>query len=647
MRYTPFFSFLILVSNALGAQTAKIAELRRLEAAASGSKEKLAAELRLLDEHESLYKDSLMPLALRSVRLAKSENNKEALGYAHIGLINAFLRQDNARGADSLVSAVSPEYPATDFKLAPVNFLLRQAKVNLLGAKADYESAIKELFSIIRDAEKIGYTPALARSFNELGVIAYNRNELGKALEYYAKVLSYGDQYRDAEAAHAYAYINMAMVHAWQERYDTALYYIHLAKPICERIQNLYYLANAYLTEANIYKWSKRMPEAEAAMLRMVALREQTEGHLSFSNEQLGLANFYVYAKDYAKAISIYNEGLSYEADRRAEGAPPNYELELHYQEGLAKCYNTIGDRDKYEASLVKISATKDSLYEHNSAQAIAEMQTQYEVQKKETTIIAQKLDITRKNVLLYGSLGLLGAVAAISWLVFRNYRRKSEMRLYLLREEEKRRAVEAVRDAEEAERRRIASDLHDNLGSYAASIKSNADELKRNPDQPLPLLELLQSNAQQMVSLLSDTIWAMRKPAMKLSDISDRLKLVLQRLRPSYPHIKMRVSEDLEDDPELAPAHAYHLFMILQEAINNALRHSHGNEVIVHIVGGMAWSVRVSDDGKGISTELRSTDGGNGLLNMRTRAESMNCHIKWARGMQSGTEVVVQTNPF
>jgi signal transduction histidine kinase len=598
----------------------------------------LTAALQLLEEHESLYKDSLLPLAQRAIGLAQQQEDKLAFGYARVGQINALLRLDDLKQADSVLRRTLPEYPSRNPRWAPVNFRLRQAAVNMLGAKADYEGAVKALFSIVQDAEKMAYEPALARAFNELGVIAYNRNELEQSLEYFDKVLSLGWQYPGAEQAHAYAWINKAMTFAWQERYDSALHCLGLAKPVCERIQNLYYLANAWLVEADVYKWSGHMPQAEAAMLQMISLRERTEGHISFSNEQLGLANFYVYARRFRKAISIYNEGLAYAQQRRQQGLPPNNELLLRYYEGLAKSYQSVGDKEQYEEALRNIIAAKDSLYAQNSAEAIAEMQTRYEVQKQQTTIVSQQLAIARRNMLLGGSLALLLAAAAAAWLIFRSYRRRSALHM----QEEKRLAAQAVRDAEEAERRRIAADLHDSLGSYAASIKSNADELRRSAQPSLPLLELLQSNAQQMVSLLSDTIWTMRKPAMKLSDISDRVKLLLQRLRPNYPQVRMRVAEELEEDSTLAPAQAYHLFMMVQEAINNALRHSGCNALTITVQGGENWAVRISDDGIGMREAQVPAEGGNGLFNMKARAQSIPCSIEW-KETGKGIEVIIQ----
>ncbi len=637
MKCCALIALLLLLCVSLFAQTEKIVLLRRQIALATDNRNRLTTYLLLLREHESIFKDSLQPIAQRSLTLAQALHDKPAAGYASLGIINAQLRYDNPRTADSIIREGLQHYSINRSPEADIALRLRLAGTSLLASKADYESAVAALLSIANDAEKLGNYSVLSRCFNELGVIAYNLNELPQALIYFKRALSYNDQNPDALQAQSYAWINMAMVYAWQEQFDTAQQLLSAAIPVCKQLENLYYLANAYAVQANVYKWSGRLPAAESAMLQMVALREKTEGNLSFSNEQLGLGNFYIYAKNYQKAIAIYQAGLSYHEARRAAGMAPNYELLLRYYEGLSKAYSATGPRDNYENALKQIIALKDSVADKSSAEAIADMQAKYEVQKKETTIIEQKLALTQKNFLFYGSLCLSMLGILIGWLLFRAYRRKSRLRL----EAEKRHAEGAVKEAEEAERRRIAADLHDNLGSYAAGIKSNADELKRTMPQTLPALDLLQENAQQMVALLSDTIWAMRRSDMKLSELCDRVKLLIQRLLPSYPNIDLRVAETLETDTSFSPTQSYHLLMMVQEAINNALRHSRCRHILISFECNQAWSISIRDDGTGMAVAGQQQEGGYGKQNMQQRAQSIPCKLEWKTDT-AGTVVLI-----
>ncbi|MBS1614527.1 MAG: tetratricopeptide repeat protein [Bacteroidetes bacterium] len=639
MKRLCILTLLLLSCLPLCAQTKQIARLRLQETEARDARAKLTAQLLLLREHESLFKDSLLPLALHSLSAAQALNDKTAEGYAYLGIINARLRNDQVREADSIIRLKLPHYSVRQGPDADIALRLGLAQAGIMAAKAEYEGAVAALLNIAKNAENMGNLPILCRCYNELGVISYNLNELPQALDYYRRALSFSEQNPEALQTQAYSWINMAMVYAWQEQFDTALQLLAQAIPACKRLDNLYYLANAYAVQANVYKWSGRLPQAETAMLHMVALREKTEGNLNFSNEQLGLGNFYVYAKDYPKAIATYQAGLAYHEARRAAGMPPNYELLLRYYEGLSKAYASTADNKAYLLALKQIIALKDSVAAKSSTEAIAEMQAKYEVQKKETTIIAQKLALTRKNFLFYGSLILSLLFVLIGWLLFRAYRRKSRLRL----EEEKRLAATAVKDAEEAERRRIAADLHDNLGSYAAGIKSHADELKRSAGVPSPALQLLQENAQQMVSLLSDTIWAMRRPSMNLSELSDRIKLFLQRQQNNYPQINMQVSEDISETFAFSPTQSYHLLMMVQEAVNNALRHSRCRQLLLLIHSSQDWFITIHDDGIGMDAEALQQEGGNGLSNMKLRAGNIPCQIEWQTGTE-GTEIQIRS---
>jgi signal transduction histidine kinase len=190
-------------------------------------------------------------------------------------------------------------------------------------------------------------------------------------------------------------------------------------------------------------------------------------------------------------------------------------------------------------------------------------MQTKYELQKKENLIIRQTLDINRKNYLFYGLLLLSFFAGVVAWLIFNGYRRKQKIKLGQMQEEEKLLSTLAIIKAEEAERKRIAADLHDNLGAYAASIASNIEHITislADTGNSVAMQEL-RNNSQAIVSQLSDTIWVLKKNALSLTAISDRLKVFIQRIQPSYPAVTIDVIEKIETDHLLPPSQAFHLY--------------------------------------------------------------------------------------
>jgi signal transduction histidine kinase len=216
--------------------------------------------------------------------------------------------------------------------------------------------------------------------------------------------------------------------------------------------------------------------------------------------------------------------------------------------------------------------------------------------------------------------------------------------------EEQTRLSAEAIREAEETERKRIAADLHDNLGAYAASIVSNLEFIRtRSEDLQTKLaMDELRNNSQSMVSQLGDTIWALKKDALALTAISDRIKLFVQRIQPSYPDIHIYVTEKILNDPVLSPSHAFHLFQLVQEAVNNAVRHSACRMIHVEIESREGWKIIVYDDGQGMIKRSASlSSGGNGLQNMRERASITGWQIRWLPNKPAGTRVEIEAVPI
>ena len=212
------------------------------------------------------------------------------------------------------------------------------------------------------------------------------------------------------------------------------------------------------------------------------------------------------------------------------------------------------------------------------------------------------------------------------------------------MQEEEKQRSEIAVLKAGELERKRIAADLHDNLGAYAASIASNLDQidLKNYDEKDNILLQELRNNSQAIVSQLIDTIWVLKKDSLSLTAISDRIKVFLQRINASYPKINMEVLEKIQSDKVMPAAQAFHLFQIMQEGLNNAVKHSGAENIRIIIESDKLWKVTIEDDGKGIDTSGLTSTSGNGIFNMKNRCKESGCDIQWLPGLPHGCKVVV-----
>lgn len=640
----------LLISNIAFSQTTFIDNALQKINSAKNNNDKVQAYLELFEQHESINKDSLWQYILRSKQLV-SKNDKLNNGLITTAFINALFRFDLTDTALTIIENELPKYDVNNASERPVFFKLSKLKSDYYTTIANYKEAMDIIYNTIRDAEKYKDIKALATSYNSLGEIAYNRDQLDEAFRCFYKTLSITPHTFRYYPEITVAYINLAITYEWTKQHDSARHYIQQSIPLCKQTENLFHLCYTFITQATNYKNDKKYKEAEVAMLTAMDIRKKTEGEIVFSNEQLALGNLYVRAGEFDKAMKVFKDGLAYDDSlgntKKTFGRSKrksNMDYRIYYLRGLAKCYKELGNTTLYEQTLEKMISAKDSFYEINSADAIADFQVKYETQKKENTIIQQQLDLSKKNILLYGSIGIFLAIVIISIILFWSYKSRQELKLQQQIEEDKWLTQQEVAKAEEKERSRIAADLHDNLGVYAASIASNLNHIKIDDNKEnIQALNELRNNSQAIVSQLNDTIWVLKKDTILLTAIGDRIKLLINRMQNSFPEIQINVSEDIENDTVFTASHAYHLYRIIQEAINNALKHSKCNKIDIKIWSDESWKIIISDNGAGIvNTERKLTDGGNGLSNMQARCKEAGWSIVWQPNEPNGTNVII-----
>ncbi|HYD21154.1 MAG TPA: tetratricopeptide repeat protein, partial [Flavipsychrobacter sp.] len=505
-------------------------------------------------------------------------------------------------------------------------------RANLLIRKGEFKDAIEQYYRLRHTSEKNNDRGFEILATNGIGWAYMEMGRYPDALHFFHEAMAM-DTRNEYSRYLNNTLSNIAAVQNSVGRNDSAAIYIKRSIATAEQNEDLATLANALNIEASIYIDAGQAQKAEAPLNRALALRKQVGDPFYIVSDISQLASYYAHNGDPQKGITLCLQGIE-----MARQYGLNSKLRLLYN-ALAENYKAAGDKEAYGKTLETLLSLNDSLYSQNAAADLASITASYELQKKENIIIRQKLSLVQKNYLFYSALGVLLVTGVFSIITFRNYRKKQKLRIELLMQEERRKANDAVKEAEENERKRIAADLHDNLGVYAAAIASNIDHaLKKDGEQEKAMGEL-KANAQTMVSQLSDTIWALKKDTLSLTALSDRVKIFLQRIQPSYPDISMEVSEHIDNDLLLSPSQAYHLFCIVQEGVTNAVKHSNGDEVSVCISSNGSWKISISDNGKGMQ-RAKEIQGSDGLHNMQTRAKGNKWQLSWTDNNGKGTIV-------
>lgn len=632
-----FFIYLFSIGNA-GAQTRLIDSLKKNISQARTPADKLNSILGLCEQRQSLNTDTLFYYASLAQKMATGLKDNKNIALANYFVSNSLARKGELEEAMKMTDENLKQLSYQNNRNAYLKFSLQKGQLNIKSNR--YKEALAQYYKLLNESEQQQDTLTQINAKTSIGWVNMEMGRNAEAISWFYKALGTVRLPEQFEYT-GIIYSNMAATYNEINKNDSAEYYIKKAIALNRRTQNNpQFLANALAIEADILIDTDRKELAETPLNEVLAIRKQIGEPFYIVSDMTQLALYYATNRQPQKGIALCQEGIEVAKKYRLDSKLP-----ILY-EALGENYKAAKNYEKYGETLQTVIALKDSLYEKNSAEALAELQTQYNLQKIQNTVIQQKLDITKKdyaittkNYLFYGLLVLTFFFLVILYVIFKNYRRKEQMKVQLMLQEEKSSAALAVLAAEENERKRIAADLHDNLGAYAASIASNIEHIKIMPNDAanVSALQELRNNSRSIVSQLNDTIWVLKKDALSLTAISDRLKNFIQRIQSSYPNLKMDVFENIATDHLLPPSQAFHLFHILQEAVNNAVRHSGGTQVSVTIESDHhSWKIIVADDGKGLPEVLPGKEG-NGLVNMKNRAAEAEWKIEWQNNVPSG----------
>lgn len=197
------------------------------------------------------------------------------------------------------------------------------------------------------------------------------------------------------------------------------------------------------------------------------------------------------------------------------------------------------------------------------------------------------------------------------------------------------------VRKMVEIERMRvrIASDLHDDVGSSLTEIALQSDFLQTTDasDELKESVQNIGAQSRRIVSSLDDIVWSIDARNDTLGDLTDRMQDYINNIlsdRKVQYHF-----DDLNMNEKLTVPMKENLYLIFKEAINNIAKHSNATEVEVQLrTHGDSFHLKIHDNGTNISPKRKT---GHGLRNMDMRAQRINASVTFKN--QDGFTVLVE----
>lgn len=194
--------------------------------------------------------------------------------------------------------------------------------------------------------------------------------------------------------------------------------------------------------------------------------------------------------------------------------------------------------------------------------------------------------------------------------------------------------------------RLRIAGDLHDEIGSGLSGIALSGDLLHNRIKQDAAQSELVRRithNARELATSLDTIVWLVDPQKDTLIDFVTRCKTTANELLEGLVvHYHIDIPEESFKYP-MSGSYRRNLFLLYKEALHNVVRHAQAHEVRIEMKVTHTKNLQLSirDDGKGFDPD--SATGGNGLDNLRHRAESLGSDLKIQSSPGSGSLISLE----
>jgi ligand-binding sensor domain-containing protein len=193
--------------------------------------------------------------------------------------------------------------------------------------------------------------------------------------------------------------------------------------------------------------------------------------------------------------------------------------------------------------------------------------------------------------------------------------------------------------------RSRISRDLHDDIGSALSGIRIMSGQRSMKEEVKTEVLSRIHLSSQKMLDDMDDIIWTINPNNDKGEHLFSRMReFTGEILESAGIEYTLNFQENIEKT-QFNLNQKRNVYLIYKESLNNLVKHSRAKSVTVHFVLNerlKMLELTVQDDGDGIET-TRLNKNGNGLVNMKKRAEEINGKLILTSSNELGTNIFLQ----
>lgn len=502
-------------------------------------------------------------------------------------------------------------------------------------------------------------TFGIANSYNAIGVLMMEISQNRKSIKYLKKCIPYFKEYKEKKYLMS-TYSNIGGIFARIEELDSALYYLNKCQYVVRKNKGLKLSSSAVNNIASVHE--KKGQIDSALLYYNIGLDNYVNNinlTITFLENKLWI---YTRKRLFKKGEKLIPQIL----DNIKKTSSLNIKKEAYTK--LYLFYEKQNNNQKALLYLKKIVNLQGKIFHLEKNKIVNELDAKYEISRKEKELQLIKKEKNLQEVQLEqeatknGFYQVLIIISIISLVLFSIalYQGKqkliaqqklntqqeelSKKSLFSLEQTKKIETLSAKMDGQEQERKRIAQELHDNLGSLLSTVKYYYASLQ--PE--LSKFGFESPKIKKIHNFIDQACNEVRKVAHTLHDdghyghnLDYKIKELVNRLKDSDDMEAEYYAHGVES-LNLSPLEEKEIYHMTSELVNNVIKHANARHLVISLTfANHELTIIIEDDGKGI--ENVDISNGMGWKTIQERTQSMNGSFNIDSRLEQGTTAVLE----
>lgn len=598
--------------------------------------------------------DSALYYCNLSIPVAQKVNNINRLSriYYNTGLVYTNLtRYDSAKKYLDKAIKMAKENLDTPLLINCYN-----SNALLSNYQSDFKTAVQymtRVASLIENSNNPDLLNFLPQTYGNIGHNLMAENQFEKGIAYEKKALLFR-KYPDEQRYRVMLHLDIADAFIKLKKTAQAKLHLDTAKIGNDQLNNIQVESLVLNTEGFYFDAVNNLPASLAAYLKAYQIADSIASDYLKSEIADNVAKIY---------LKMNNDAM---AEKYAITAN-NIAMRLHHLKVAASTFETLkkvafakGDFKKAFFLSEKEKLYSDSATNIETQKSAVYLEALYQNEKKENEIAALTLSNTSKElaVLKRNRLLLVGGLTAsallfMMGLLYRYSRQKrliaekdvmlQQEQVKFLERQQQIVSLQSMVNGQETERSRIAKDLHDGLGGLFSTIKMYFSTLQH--EQTVLKGDPLFIKSYDLVNTASEEVRRIAHNMMPEVLIKIGLIQAVQELCNSISAGKLLKARLLTYGMEkrLNPSTEAMLFRIIQELLNNIIKHAKATEAIIQFnKEGNRLSIVVEDNGHGFNMQETAVNAKAGLASVQSRVNYLNGKLSIDSQKESGTTIMM-----